>query len=134
MRCVSWLRHQARRLREDDGDASLEVLICFPAALMMLLILAEGANIYFAKTAATTAAREAVAGARGYGSSPGEGTARADAVFDRIGDSLIAPRVSVRSGADRVEYTVTGRAPSVLGLKITVTEHAAGPVERWSNP
>ncbi|MFE9679220.1 TadE/TadG family type IV pilus assembly protein [Streptomyces sp. NPDC006259] len=134
MRCPAWARRLGRRLREDDGDASLEMLMCFPAALLLVFLVVDACNIYFAKTAATTAAREAIAGARGYGSTPGEGVRRADAVFDRVGDSLLAPRVSASSSAERIEFTVTGKAQSVLGLNITVTEHASGPVERWSNP
>ncbi|MFE9137906.1 TadE/TadG family type IV pilus assembly protein [Streptomyces sp. NPDC007355] len=134
IRCPIWIHRQARRLRQDDGDASLEMLICFPAVLMLLFLVVDACNIYYAKTAATTAAREAVAGARGYGSTTSEGITRADAVLDRVGDTLLAPRVSARSSADRIEFTVTGKAQSVLGLNITVTEHAAGPVERWTNP
>ncbi|MER7690499.1 pilus assembly protein (plasmid) [Streptomyces sp. NBC_01456] len=134
MRCPDWARRLGRRLREDDGDASLEMLMCFPAALLLVFLVVDACNIYFAKTAATTAAREAIAGARGYGSTPGEGVQRADAVFDRVGSTLLAPRVSAHSSAERIEYTVTGKAQSVLGLNITVTEHASGPVERWSNP
>ncbi|MCX4682246.1 pilus assembly protein [Streptomyces sp. NBC_01433] len=130
----AWLRRVARRLRKDDGDASLEALMIFPAALLIALLLAEAGNIYYAKTLATTAAREAIAGARGYGSSTDEGLARADALFARAPDSLLSPRVSVTSGAERIEFTVTGKAQSVLGLNITVREHATGPVERWSNP
>ncbi|MFM9462788.1 TadE/TadG family type IV pilus assembly protein [Streptomyces scabiei] len=134
MRCPAWARRLGRRLRDDDGDASLEMLMCFPAALLLVFLVVDACNIYFAKTAATTAAREAIAGARGYGSTPGEGVRRADAVFDRVGDTLLAPRVSASSSAERIEFTVTGKAQSVLGLNITVTEHASGPVERWSNP
>lgn len=35
---------------------------------------------------------------------------------------------------ERVEFTVTGKAQSVIGLNITVTQRATGPVERWTNP
>jgi len=66
MRCPDWARRLGRRLREDDGDASLEMLMCFPAALLLVFLVVDACNIYFAKTAATTAAREAIAGARGY--------------------------------------------------------------------
>ncbi|MET7609386.1 pilus assembly protein, partial [Streptomyces avermitilis] len=84
--------------------------------------------------APTPAAGVALAVARGYGSPPGAGDPGAQAVFDRVGSTLLAPRVSAHSSAERIEYTVTGKAQSVLGLNITVTEHASGPVERWSNP
>ncbi|MFZ3491883.1 TadE/TadG family type IV pilus assembly protein [Streptomyces sp. 5.8] len=121
-------------MRDDKGDASLEMLMCFPAALLLVFLVVDTCNIYFAKTAATTAAREAVAGARGYGSTSGQGIARADAVFRRVGDTLLTPQVSANSSAERIEFTVTGRAQSALGLTITVTGRASGPVERWSNP
>jgi Flp pilus assembly protein TadG len=134
MRCPAWARRLRRRLREDDGDASLEMLMVFPAALLLILLIVDACNIYYAKTAATTAAREAIAGARGYGSSTDEGIARADAVFDRVGNTLLNPRISAKGGPERIEFTVTAKAQSVLGLNVTVTEHAAGPVERWSNP
>ncbi|MFD0501464.1 TadE/TadG family type IV pilus assembly protein [Streptomyces rhizosphaericus] len=112
----------------------MEMLMCFPAVLMLMFLVVDASNIYFAKAAATAAAREAVAGARGYGSSTDEGIARADAVFDRVGTTLLGPRISAHSSAERIEFTVTAKAQSVLGLNVTVTEHAAGPVERWSAP
>ncbi|ATM24682.1 hypothetical protein SMD44_p10183 (plasmid) [Streptomyces alboflavus] len=134
MRTPAWARRLGRRLREDDGDASLEMLMCFPAALLLIFLVVDACNIYYAKTAATTAAREAVAGARGYGSSPGEGIARADAVFDRVGTTLLDPRISATGSGERIGFTVTAKAQSVLGLNITVSETVTGPAERWSNP
>ncbi|MCM2430970.1 TadE/TadG family type IV pilus assembly protein [Streptomyces sp. RKAG337] len=133
------LRALARRIqqrwREDDGDASLQMLICFPAALLLILMVVDTCNIYFAKQAATTAAREAVAGARGYGDNTGDGLARANSVFDRVGGTLRNPRASASgSDANRVVFTVTAKAPSLIGLNITITERATGPVERWTNP
>ncbi|MEU6405346.1 TadE family protein [Streptomyces sp. NPDC046985] len=133
------LRALARRIqqrwREDDGDASLQMLICFPAALLLILMVVDTCNVYFAKQAATTAAREAVSGARAYGSGTGDGVARADAVFRRVGGTLRGPRVSTAgSNADRVVFTVTAKAPSLIGLNISITERATGPVERWTTP
>ncbi|NUT36000.1 MAG: pilus assembly protein [Hamadaea sp.] len=131
----SLARRVWRRLKEDDGDASIEMLWCFPAVLLLVFMVVDACNVYFAKSAATTAAREGVAGARGYGDELGEGVERADHVLDRIGDTLINPRVSTAgTTGQRVEFTVTGKAQSVIGLNITVTERATGPVERWTNP
>ncbi|MFI6112772.1 TadE/TadG family type IV pilus assembly protein [Kitasatospora sp. NPDC051164] len=133
------LRALARRIRqrwrEDDGDASLQMLICFPAALLLFFLVIETCNIYLAKQAATTAAREAVSGARAYGNSTGDGVARANSVFQRVHGTLVSPRVSASgSNANRVVFTVTAKAPSMLGLSITITERATGPVERWTTP
>ncbi|MET7608509.1 TadE/TadG family type IV pilus assembly protein, partial [Streptomyces avermitilis] len=64
--------------------------MCFPAALLLVFLVVDACNIYFAKTAATTAAREAIAGARGYGSTPGEGVQRACVVLTlRTGDGEV---------------------------------------------
>lgn len=87
----SLARRVRRRLRDDDGDASIEMLWCFPAVLLLVLMVVDACNVYFAKSAATTAAREGVAGARGYGNELGEGVERANHVLDRIGDTLLNP-------------------------------------------
>ncbi|MEV4616928.1 TadE/TadG family type IV pilus assembly protein [Kitasatospora sp. NPDC049258] len=129
------VRRRALRRGSDTGDASLQMIICFPAALMLLLMLVDTCNVYLAHQAAQTAAREGVAGARGYGAGPEEGVGRAQSVLGRFDGTITHTEVSTGgSTAQQVRITVRGRAASVLGLTITVTESASGPVERWTTP
>ncbi|MFF3070038.1 TadE/TadG family type IV pilus assembly protein [Kitasatospora sp. NPDC057904] len=119
----------------DTGDASLQMVICFPAVLFLLLMVVEGCNVYLAKEAATTAAREGVASARGYGAGPDAGVQRATTVLARL-DGTLNHGTASREGStpDQVRITIRGQAPSLLGLTINITEQASGPVEKWTTP
>ncbi|MFJ2191647.1 TadE family protein [Kitasatospora sp. NPDC087861] len=129
------VRRRALQSSGDAGDASLQMVICFPVALFLLLMVVEGCNVYLAKEAAQTAAREGVASARGYGAGPDAGVQRATTVLARMHGTLTHAAAS-RDGStpDQVRITVRGQAPSLLGLDIAVTEQASGPVEKWTTP
>ncbi|MDH6115643.1 Flp pilus assembly protein TadG [Kitasatospora sp. MAP12-15] len=129
------VRTRAHRRGCDRGDTSIQMVICFPAALLLLFMVVTACNIYLAQQAAQTAAREGVQGARGYGSGTEAGLARAQSVLDRLHGTLTGTRISADgSTGERIQITVTGTAQNVLGLPISVTEHASGPVEKWIAP
>ncbi|MEW1913825.1 TadE/TadG family type IV pilus assembly protein [Kitasatospora sp. NPDC085895] len=128
-------RRRACRRGRDTGDANLQMLICFPAALLLLLMVVQAGCIYLAKQAAQTAAREGIAAARGYGAGPDAGVDRARQVADRFSGTLNSPQISTSgSSATQARITVRAKAPALLGWQPTVTESASGPVERWTTP
>lgn len=67
---------------------------------------------------------------------PGDGAAQAQQYLARYGNSVRGAQVSASgSSAQQIRITVTGDVATLVpGLKLHVTQHADGPVERWTNP
>lgn len=132
---VAQLRRRLR-LRDDRGDAAIEMAIIFPVVVLFTFMIVQAGMWYYAKQIALTAAREGVQSATAYQSSDAAGSARARSVLDRVaGDSLLEPGVSTAgSNGERVTVSVTGRTPSLLpGMDgITIKQSASGARERWT--
>ncbi|MDH6222719.1 TadE/TadG family type IV pilus assembly protein [Streptomyces pseudovenezuelae] len=128
---------QGRRWRDDRGDASVQMAIIFPFALLATVAVIQASLWYYARQIALTAAREGATAASAYHSTPADGAVQARDVLGRTaGDSLRSYSVSASSDGQRVRIRVSGTAismiPGVSGLQIT--QSASGPVERWSVP
>jgi Flp pilus assembly protein TadG len=127
-----------RRFRErDSGALTLSYVIIVPVFLFSLMVIAQAAMWYLARSAALSAARQGVDSARVEGSSATAGQAAA-LTFARESASgyLLRPAASDDgSSATTIVITVTGAVPSLVpGVPITVTQVAQGPVERFTTP
>lgn len=122
--------------RRDTGSASLELVILFPALLLLVTALIQYALWFHARSLALAAAQEGVAVARAYGSTPQAGRDTALAfVRDHGADTLTdATAIASTPGPGHVQVAVTGRSLSVIpgAPGITVNQSADGPVERFT--
>lgn len=122
------------RADSDRGSSSLELVIVFPALLLIMFGAMQGALYYFASSAALAAAQEGSrAAANEYGSA-GEGQAAATSFLAAVGgsDTLQGAQVTANRGAVTATVSVTGRSLSLVpgwgGLAIE--QVVSAPVER----
>lgn len=129
----SFARH-VRTLRDQRGSASIELVILFPALLLLVTVLMQYALWFHARSLALAAAQEGVAAARVYGAVPADGATIALAFVAAHGaDTLLGLSATASAPAvGQVEVVVTGRVLSVVPGVVgpAVTQSAAGPVER----
>jgi len=120
--------------RGDRGSVTLEMVILFPAVLLMSFGLIQGALWYHARTVAMAAAEEALDAARAQHGTEAAGQAVARSFLGRAGDNLRDARVVVHRVAATVTVTVTGTSVSVLpGVPgAAVSQTVSGPVERYT--
>ncbi|WP_199863772.1 TadE/TadG family type IV pilus assembly protein [Streptomyces sp. Root264] len=127
-----WQQHP---WRDDRGETSIQMAIVFPFVLLATVAVIQACMWYYARQIALTAAREGLATARSYQSSPADGAARTREVLARTaGDSLLGYSISAGSDGQRVRVQVSGTAMSIIpGISgLQVTQSASGPVERWT--
>lgn len=131
---------ERRRIRNargasERGSMSLEYAILFPAVILIIFVVIQGALYFYARDVARHAAESAAHAASALDAGPGAGEAAASAVFAQTGGSLIGPSVAVVSDGDYVTATVTGSAPTVVALfDLGVTQSARSPIEDWVAP
>jgi Flp pilus assembly protein TadG len=115
----------------------LSYVIIVPVFLAAIMVIAQVAVWYLAKSAALAAARQGADAARVLNSSTQAGR-RAALSFARSSASgyLLAPHASSGgSNADTIVITVTGTVPSIVpGLPISVSQVAEAPVEKFTTP
>lgn len=121
---------------QDRGSASVELVIVFPALLLLITALVQYGLWFHARSLALAAAQEGVAGARTYGASPDIGPDVALAfIREHGGETLLgAAATTGAAGVGHVSVVVTGQSLSVLpGVPgIQVRQSAAGPLERFT--
>lgn len=119
----------------DEGAASIELVVLFPAVLLLTFGLLQGALWHHARDIASTAATAAVIAARADGGTAAGGQQSADALLARTGDVLSDVQVSVTRSDDRVLAKVSGRSVSLLpGIAgPAVEQSASGSVERFTS-
>lgn len=129
-------RSLAARLRSDRGTGSVEVAVLAVVVLMLVFTIIQVGLFYHARKVAQSAARQGVDTGRQFGSGPGDGVAQAQEFLARFGGSVSGASVSsAGSTAQEIHITVTGQVATLVpGLKLTVTQDARGPVERWTTP
>ncbi|MGQ7296948.1 TadE family protein [Quadrisphaera sp. KR29] len=130
------LVHLRRAIRRaDQGSTSLELVVLFPAVLLVMFGLVQGALWYHARDVARAAAADGAAAARAEGSSAADGRLEATSFLSANGDAVLDVKVDARRDATRVEVIVTGHSVSLLpgvpgpGVRESVT----GPVERFTS-
>ena len=111
----------------------VEVVVVFPVALLLALLLVQGALWYLGRSVAQAAAQEGARAAAVVGGTGAGGKQVAThALAELAGPMLRSPRVEADRLADRAVVTVTGTAESIVpGWSLTVTVTAADPVERF---
>jgi Flp pilus assembly protein TadG len=121
---------------DDRGASTLEMVILFPALLLLIFGIVQGAFWYHARNVALAAATSGLQVASSESGSARAGQETAAEFLDRAGGTGILPvvQISADRSATVATVTVTGRAPSfVPGLPgLPVTQTASGPVERFT--
>jgi len=117
--------------RGEDGQT--ELVIVFPVAMLLVLILLQAALWFLGRSVAQDAAQDGARAAALLGGGPGAGAqaARADLV-QLAGPMLSSTSVSVTETAGRAQVRVSGVAESILpGFSLEVSASAAEPVEEF---
>ena len=124
------------RLRRDDGVGSLELATLALVVLMLAFTTIQVGLYYHARKVAQSAARQGVDAGRAFGASESDGLTQAQNYLARYGESVKGAQVSsAGSTAQQIRITVTGEVATLVpGLTLHVTQHADGPIERWTNP
>lgn len=126
---------QARTAPRDEGMASIELVILFPALLLLITALLQYGLWFHARSVALAAAQEGVAAARALDGTTGAGGTAAIAFVEAHGGGslLEATATATRLSAGEVEVEVSGQSQSVIpGVAgIPVHQVAAAPVERF---
>lgn len=125
-----------RRSVDEQGSATLEIAVLFPAVLLATFGLIQGALYFHARDVALAAATDGLTAARARTGSGEEGRQAASAFVQRAGgdDVLLGSSVSSFRTATTATVTVTGRTLSLVpGLPgWSVSQTASGPVERFT--
>ena len=118
----------------DRGSVSLELVIVFPAVLLIIFGGMQGALLYYARSVALAAAQEGSRAAGAETGSAGLGQSVATGFVQRAGgsDVLQAAQVTASRSATVATVTVSGRSLSLVpGLSgLPVSQTASVPVER----
>lgn len=120
--------------RGDGGGAALTWVLLFPVVLLLLF---GGIQVAITSYAKNLALATAQAGVRAASSAPGDASRAAPAALtfaaDKAAGTLDDTGVTVSVDGNTVTVTVSARSHSVVpGMEMTVTESAAGPLERQS--
>ena len=116
-----------------DERGQTELVIVFPVAMLLVLLLLQAALWFLGRSVAQNAAQDGARAAALLGGSPaaGEQAAKAD-LAQLAGPMLSSTSVSATRAAGRAQVTVTGRAESLLpGFSLTVSASAAEPTEEF---
>lgn len=125
----------AARRRSEDGASALELVIVFPAVLLIFLIVIQTGAYFYARSLALSAAQSGVDKVRTTDGSVGEGNREAKSFTSRSGGNMLKS-VTVRATRDQTQASVTVRGqslslvPGIKGLKVEQT--ATQPVERFT--
>ncbi|MER5184761.1 TadE/TadG family type IV pilus assembly protein [Streptomyces sp. NPDC002896] len=124
------------RRHGDDGVGSVELATLALVVLMLAFTTIQVGLYYHARKVAQSAARQGVDAGRQFGAGEADGVAQAQEYLARYGGSVKGAQVSSNgSTAEQIRITVTGDVATLVpGLTLHVTQHADGPIERWTNP
>ena len=122
-----------RRLDAHDGGYSIvEAAIVFPAVLVMLFGVVQFALLWHGRHVAEAAAQDALRTASGYQSTAALGERDGRDFLHQVAPNLLEnPSVQVSRNASNVTVQVRANVVSLFGMHLTVSETAAGPVERY---
>jgi Flp pilus assembly protein TadG len=118
----------------ERGEATVEMVIVFPVALVIFFGIIQGAIWFNSGNVAQAAAAVAYNEARTYNGSDSDGVTAGTKFLQANSGSLSGPAVSVTRTATTVTVTVTGTSISIIpGLGTNITRTVSGPTERWVN-
>jgi Flp pilus assembly protein TadG len=118
-------------MRNDEGSASVQMVVCFPLVMLVVLAVIQAGAWYFAVDTAQSAADHAAWAARTLNGTADGGQARAEQVLRQVGNqSLHDTHVVVSRSASEVVVTVTASGPHFVpfwpkGIRAT----ASAPIE-----
>jgi Flp pilus assembly protein TadG len=119
----------------ERGSVTIEAVILMPLLFLMIFAIVQAGLYYHAQSTARSIANGAVQVTRVEGGTEAAGRADAVARLDSVGTELISNRnIAVDRGPEQSTVTITGRAPSIIGIPLTVRQTATGPTERWVAP
>jgi len=124
------MRHPtARRGRGEEGIA--EVVIIFPVAMVMILLVIQTGMWFLSRAAANDAAADGARAAAALGGSVAAGQSQAESVLAHLaGHLLVGPSVTVTRSATRAQVAITAHTESILPVfSLPVSASAAAPVE-----
>ncbi len=108
----------------------------FPAVLLLVFAVIQGALYYHARNVALAAASDGLTAARARTGSSEEGLRAAASFLERAGgrDVLLDARVAAVRGGGTATVTVSGHVISLLPVLPgwSVSQTASGPVERFT--
>ena len=129
------LRAARRRLADDRGAGSAEIVVATPLLMVLILLVIQFGIWAHATHVAQATAEEALAAARVQGGTAAAGQQRASQVLAQIGSAVLtSPHVSVTRTATTTTVRITATAERVVplpGLALPVTVTVTGPVERF---
>lgn len=115
----------------DEGATSTELVVAFPAVLLIIMFALQFGLYLHAAQIVEAAAQEAVEAAQVEQGRPADGRAAAAALLHDL-PALRGADVSVRRTATVATARVSGRAQQLVpGLDLRVVAEAQGPVERF---
>ncbi len=126
---VGRLRTLASRER---GSVTVEAVILFPLALLLIFGAIQGGLYYYARSIAMASAEQGLQTARTEKGTAAAGGASAQQFLTGASKGLLtATGVNPTRTANTASVTVTGQVPSLVpGLTLTVSQTASGSVER----
>lgn len=121
------------RLRDAErGSYSVEAIMVFPALLLILFAIIQGAVFMHAGNIAQAAAQTAYEETRQLNGTVADGTVAGLNAANSGGEALAHASVNVTRTATDINVTVTGEAPSIMPwIPLHVERSITGPVERW---
>lgn len=114
----------------EAGSYSIELILLFPVALIIVVVIAQIGVFYSATAEAQNAADAGYYGARIIGGTPEDGVEQAQYRLTKT-SSLKGAHVEVQRERDQVTVTVTGTTSALPPFlpEITVTRQMQGPSE-----
>jgi len=118
--------------RDERGSVTVEAVILFPLALLLIFGAIQGGLYFYARSIATAAAEQGLQSARTEKGTAGAGGASAQQFLTASSKGLLTDTgVTPTRTATTAAVTVTGTTPSLIpGFTFTVSQTAAGAVER----
>ncbi|GAA1885637.1 TadE/TadG family type IV pilus assembly protein [Asanoa iriomotensis] len=122
------------RSGSDRGASPVELAIVAPLIILLLFLAIQISAVFLARSAALSAAQEAVSAQRAYQAQPGAGLAKGNEFLTHTSELLTdAEVVAAPAEPNEVAFTVTGQALSVIpGMDFEVSQTAYGEIERFT--
>lgn len=120
----------------ERGSSSLELVIVFPAVLLIIFSGITAALFFHARNVAQAAAQEGLRDAQAVNGSGDQGEQRARQFLQAAGGGDVLRDVTVTRSvtANWATVTVEGRSLTLLpGVTFRVEQSATGPVERFTD-
>ncbi|MCE0538622.1 pilus assembly protein [Kineosporia rhizophila] len=123
-------------MHRDAGASTVELLVWFPALLLLVVMVLQVFGYVWARETAQGAARYGAHHAALYGGTDADGRRQVDAYLKEVAGPLVQkPSVTVSRSEDTVTVTITARPRQIPlpALKLrSFTVHAHGPIEQFT--